>query len=119
MDDRRAAGSEPRMVVPVLEEMRIRALGVIEDAVVELSPGFTAVTGETGAGKTMVVTSLGLLLGGRADPALVRIGTKSAVVEGRITVDTGSAVAVRAEDAGAELEDDGALLVSRTVSAEG
>jgi DNA repair protein RecN (Recombination protein N) len=107
------------MVVSVLEEMRIRSLGVIEDAVVELSPGFTAVTGETGAGKTMVVTSLGLLLGGRADPALVRTGAKSAVVEGRITVDAGSAVAVRAEDAGAEVEDDGALLVSRTVSAEG
>ncbi|WP_431776816.1 DNA repair protein RecN [Streptomyces cucumeris] len=106
------------MVVHVLEEMRIRALGVIDDAVVELSPGFTAVTGETGAGKTMVVTSLGLLLGGRADAALVRIGAKAAVVEGRITVDARSAAAVRAEEAGAEL-DDGALLISRTLSAEG
>jgi DNA repair protein RecN (Recombination protein N) len=98
--------------------MRIRSLGVIDDAVVELSPGFTAVTGETGAGKTMVVTSLGLLLGGRADPALVRIGAKSAVVEGRITVPEGASAIVRAEEAGAEL-DDGALLISRTVSAEG
>ncbi|GGS70098.1 DNA repair protein RecN [Streptomyces daghestanicus] len=102
----------------MLEEMRIRSLGVIDDAVVELSPGFTAVTGETGAGKTMVVTSLGLLLGGRADPALVRIGVKNAVVEGRVTVPPDAAVAVRAEEAGAEL-DDGALLISRTVSAEG
>ncbi|WP_307037540.1 DNA repair protein RecN [Streptomyces canus] len=98
--------------------MRIRSLGVIDDAVVELSPGFTAVTGETGAGKTMVVTSLGLLLGGRADPALVRIGADKAVVEGRISVPAGSSVVVRAEEAGAEL-DDGALLISRTVSAEG
>ncbi|MFH8612461.1 DNA repair protein RecN [Streptomyces sp. NPDC018029] len=98
--------------------MRIRSLGVIDDAVVELSPGFTAVTGETGAGKTMVVTSLGLLLGGRADPALVRIGAKSAVVEGRIAVPADAAAVVRAEEAGAEL-DDGALLISRTVSAEG
>ncbi|MFF7393714.1 DNA repair protein RecN [Streptomyces scabiei] len=98
--------------------MRIRSLGVIDDAVVELSPGFTAVTGETGAGKTMVVTSLGLLLGGRADPALVRIGAKNAVVEGRIAVPEGAAAVVRAEEAGAEL-DDGALLISRTVSAEG
>ncbi|WP_172386441.1 DNA repair protein RecN [Streptomyces sp. MNP-20] len=106
------------MVRSVLEEMRIRSLGVIDDAVVELSPGFTAVTGETGAGKTMVVTSLGLLLGGRADPALVRIGAKSAVVEGRVTVPAGAAAALRAEEAGAEL-DDGALLISRTVSAEG
>ncbi|WP_199566507.1 DNA repair protein RecN [Streptomyces corynorhini] len=102
----------------VLEEMRIRSLGVIDDAVVELSPGFTAVTGETGAGKTMVVTSLGLLLGGRADPALVRIGAKSAVVEGRVTMDADAPAARRAEEAGAEL-DDGALLISRTVSAEG
>ncbi|MEU8684703.1 DNA repair protein RecN [Streptomyces sp. NPDC048611] len=98
--------------------MRIRSLGVIDDAVVELSPGFTAVTGETGAGKTMVVTSLGLLLGGRADPALVRIGAKSAVVEGRIGVRPQAPAAIRAEEAGAEL-DDGALLISRTLSAEG
>ncbi|PIM72358.1 DNA repair protein RecN [Streptomyces sp. JV178] len=98
--------------------MRIRSLGVIDDAVVELSPGFTAVTGETGAGKTMVVTSLGLLLGGRADPALVRIGAKNAVVEGRIAMPDGASAVVRAEEAGAEL-DDGALLISRTVSAEG
>ncbi|KJY47495.1 DNA recombination protein RecN [Streptomyces sp. NRRL S-444] len=98
--------------------MRIRSLGVIDDAVVELSPGFTAVTGETGAGKTMVVTSLGLLLGGRADPALVRIGAKAAVVEGRIVMRPDAPAAVRAEEAGAEL-DDGTLLISRTVSAEG
>ena len=106
------------MVVSVLEEMRIRALGVIDDAVVELAPGFTAVTGETGAGKTMVVTSLGLLLGGRADAALVRVGAKSAVVEGRIAVTPDAPAARRAEDAGAEF-DEGALLISRTISAEG
>ncbi|MFI2290761.1 DNA repair protein RecN [Streptomyces niveus] len=98
--------------------MRIRSLGVIDDAVVELSPGFTAVTGETGAGKTMVVTSLGLLLGGRADAALVRIGAKAAVVEGRLTMAADAPAARRAEEAGAEL-DEGALLISRTVSAEG
>lgn len=106
------------MVVSVLEEMRIRALGVIDDAVVELSPGFTAVTGETGAGKTMVVTSLGLLLGGRADAALVRVGAKAAVVEGRVVVAPEAPAARRAAEAGAEL-DEGALLISRTLSAEG
>ncbi|MCZ7430517.1 DNA repair protein RecN [Streptomyces sp. WMMC1477] len=106
------------MVVPVLEEMRIQALGVIDDAAFELSPGFTAVTGETGAGKTMVVTSLGLLLGGRADAGLVRAGARAAVVEGRIAVPEDGAVARRAAEAGAEL-DEGALLVTRTVSAEG
>lgn len=115
---RRTRGLGPRKVVSVLEEMRIRSLGVIDDAVVELSPGFTAVTGETGAGKTMVVTSLGLLLGGRADPALVRIGAKSAVVEGRIRMPVDAPAALRAEEAGAEL-DEGTLLISRTISAEG
>lgn len=98
--------------------MRIQSLGVIDDAVVALSPGFTAVTGETGAGKTMVVTSLGLLLGGRADAALVRIGHKSALVEGRIVVAERSAVTERVQEAGADIED-GTLLISRTVSAEG
>ena len=58
----------------MLEEVRITGLGVIDDAVLELSPGFTVVTGETGAGKTMVVTGLGLMFGGRADPARVRPG---------------------------------------------
>ena len=85
---------------------------------VELAPGLTVVTGETGAGKTMVVTSLGLLLGGRADPGLVRGGAGRAVVEGRLELPADSPVALRAVEAGAEL-DDGALLISRTVSAEG
>jgi DNA repair protein RecN (Recombination protein N) len=102
----------------MLEEMRIRALGVIDDAVVELSPGFTVVTGETGAGKTMVVTSLGLLLGGRADAGLVRNGAERAVVEGRVLLPAGSPVAARAVEAGAELDGD-VLLLSRTLSAEG
>ncbi|WP_370094640.1 DNA repair protein RecN [Streptacidiphilus sp. MAP12-20] len=106
------------MVRGVLEEMRIRALGVIDDAVVELAPGFNVVTGETGAGKTMVVTSLGLLLGGRADPGLVRTGAERAVVEGRVELPVGSPAAERALEAGAEL-DEGSLLLSRTVSAEG
>ncbi len=98
--------------------MRIQSLGVIDDAVVALSPGFTAVTGETGAGKTMVVTSLGLLLGGRADAALVRIGHKAAVVEGRIVIADRGTVADRVQEAGADV-DEGTLLISRTVSAEG
>lgn len=107
------------MVVSVLEEMRIQSLGVIDDAAFELSPGFTAVTGETGAGKTMVVTSLGLLLGGRADAALVRAGAKSAVVEGRFELSADDAAARRASEAGAELDDGTTLLISRTISAEG
>src|ERR1700746_3750066 len=98
--------------------MRLRDLGGIDDALVWLAPGLPVVTGETGAGKTMVVTSLGLLLGGRADPALVRGGAERAVVEGRLDLPAGSPAAARALEAGAEL-DEGALLISRTVSAEG
>jgi DNA repair protein RecN (Recombination protein N) len=104
----------------VLEEVRITALGVIEDAVLELSPGFTAVTGETGAGKTMVVTGLGLMFGGRADPARVRPGADRATVEGRLRIEPDSKVAQQVLEAGGELDDDGgALIVSRSVSAEG
>jgi DNA repair protein RecN (Recombination protein N) len=102
----------------VLEEMRIRGLGVIDDAVLELSPGLTVVTGETGAGKTMVVTGLGLLLGARADPGAVRPGSRAAVVEGRLVLDAASRVAHRARDAGADLDDD-VLVLSRSISAEG
>ena len=73
----------------MLEEVRITGLGVIDDAMLELSAGFTALTGETGAGKTMVVTALGLLFGGRADPARVRPGAARAAVEGRLLVSRG------------------------------
>jgi DNA repair protein RecN (Recombination protein N) len=79
----------------VLEELRIQGLGVIEDAVLELAPGLTVVTGETGAGKTMVVQGLTLLFGGRADAGRVR------------------------PDAGRADLDDGALLVSRSVGSDG
>ena len=102
----------------MLEEVRISSLGVIDEAVLELSSGFTALTGETGAGKTMVVTALGLLFGGKADPARVRPGAPRASVEGRLIVS--EAVAREVENAGGDLDDDGsALVLSRTVSAEG
>ena len=104
----------------MLEEVRITALGVIEDAVLELSPGFIAVTGETGAGKTMVVTGLGLMFGGRADPSRVRPGAERATVEGRLRIEPDGRVAQQVLEAGGELDDDGrALIVSRSVSAEG
>jgi DNA repair protein RecN (Recombination protein N) len=102
----------------VLEEMRIRGLGVIDDAVLPLGPGLTVVTGETGAGKTMVVQGLGLLFGGRADAGRLRPGAARAVVEGRLVLGEGSAALDRARDAGAELDDD-ALLVSRSVGVDG
>ena len=102
----------------MLEEVRITGLGVIDDAMLELSAGFTALTGETGAGKTMVVTALGLLFGGRADPARVRPGAARAAVEGRLLVSPD--VAREVENAGGDLDDNGSSLVlSRSVSAEG
>jgi DNA repair protein RecN (Recombination protein N) len=101
----------------MLREIRIQNLGVIDDAVLELSAGLNVVTGETGAGKTMVVSGLGLLLGARADAALVRTGARSAVVEGMVDVEETHPAAVRAADAGGDVAD--GLILARTVSAEG
>jgi DNA repair protein RecN (Recombination protein N) len=104
----------------MLEEVRITGLGVIDDAVLELSPGFNVVTGETGAGKTMVVSGLGLLFGGRADPSRVRPAAERASVEGRLSVAADGQVARQVNEAGGDLDDDGAeLILSRSVSAEG
>jgi DNA repair protein RecN (Recombination protein N) len=101
----------------VLEELRIRSLGVIEESVLELGPGLTVITGETGAGKTMVVTALGLLLGGRADSGIVRTGARHARVEGLVDAG-GPELADAVDEVGGELED-GRLVVARQVSAEG
>ena len=105
----------------VLEELRITGLGVIEDTTLPLTRGMNVITGETGAGKTMVVTGLGLLFGGRADAARVRTDPGRAVVDGRLrlTGSTASAVQARVADAGAEPDTDGSLLLSRTVTVEG
>jgi DNA repair protein RecN (Recombination protein N) len=85
-----------------------------------LSPGFNVVTGETGAGKTMVVSGLGLLFGGRADPSRVRPGADRAVVEGRLRVTPDSPIARQVSDSGGDLDDDGStLILTRSVSAEG
>ena len=102
----------------MIESLRIEDLGVIERADLRLSPGLTALTGETGAGKTMVLTSLGLLLGERADSSIVRTGRERTLVEGTFALDPGSRAAQRAVDAGAELDED-LLIASRTVPASG
>lgn len=102
----------------MIEELTIRDLGVIAEAVLPLGPGFTAVTGETGAGKTMVVSALGLLLGERADAGAVRQGQAQSWVEGRWIVAEDGPVAERVRLAGGDL-DGPELLLGRTVSAEG
>ncbi len=101
----------------MIHELRITGLGVIADATCGFAPGFTAVTGETGAGKTMVVSGLGLLAGGRADAGLVRAGESQAAVEGWFDA-PGEAVAAVVEEAGGVVDDDG-LMAARIIAARG
>jgi DNA repair protein RecN (Recombination protein N) len=101
----------------MITELRIADLGVIKDATIGLDPGLTVVTGETGAGKTMVVSGLGLLLGGRADPRSVRRGSERARVEGRFRIDN-PGLLQRVADAGGEMDDD-ELILARHVTAAG
>ncbi|MFM9377888.1 DNA repair protein RecN [Gordonia sp. VNK21] len=107
----------------MLEELSIRGLGVVESAAAEFSPGFTVLTGETGAGKTMIVTSLRLLSGARADAGRVRSGDEKAVVQGRFRLPPAAqrppAVDDVLESTGAELDDDDTVIAARTVGADG
>lgn len=108
----------------MLTEIRIDGLGVISTATAQFHEGLTVLTGETGAGKTMVVTSLHLLSGARADAGRVRLGANRAVVEGRFTLDEVNAAA-RGEServleaAAAEADDDGTVIAIRTVGSDG
>jgi DNA repair protein RecN (Recombination protein N) len=108
----------------VLSEIRIESLGAIGSAVAEFDRGFTVLTGETGTGKTMVVTGLHLLGGGRADPARVRSGADRAVVEGRFTtVDlnggAASDIAEILDASGAVRDDDDSVIAARSVGSDG
>ena len=98
--------------------IRLTSLGVIEEAELELSSGFTVITGETGAGKTMVVTALGLLRGERADLGLVRHGAAQARVEAAVDVPAGSPLEEIVTEAGGVVED-GEVLLGRVLSAQG
>lgn len=108
----------------MLAEIRIESLGAISTATAEFDRGLTVLTGETGAGKTMVVTGLHLLGGARADATRVRSGAERAVVEGRfLTTDLGPGVAGRVDDildsSGADRDDDGSIIAARSVSKDG
>ncbi len=100
----------------MIEEILIRDLGVISEAKLEFGPGLTVLTGETGAGKTMVLNALGLLLGERSDSSAIRKGQEQAFVEGRWLLAESAVTRIR--ELGIELED-AELLVNRSVSAEG
>jgi len=108
----------------VLSEIRIESLGAISSAVAEFDRGLTVLTGETGTGKTMVVTGLHLLGGARADPARVRSGAERAVVEGRFTTGdldgpASADVSELLDACGAERDDDGSVIASRSVTSDG
>lgn len=100
----------------MIEEIRIRDLGVISDAQLELGPGLTVLTGETGAGKTMVLNALALLLGSRSDSSAIRKGQQQAFVEGRWLLPK---QALERIEATGIVIDDGELIVSRSISSEG
>ncbi len=102
--------------VTKLEEISIRSLGVIESSNIEFHDGLTVLTGETGAGKTMVLTALGLVLGSKSDSDLVRIGAERATVTGRFSVN--KTIAHSISENGGQVED-GCAIITRTVSAQG
>ena len=108
----------------MIEELRIRSLGVIEEATIPLGPGLTVLTGETGAGKTMVLSGVNLIMGGRADGSMLRRDADRADVDGQwlLPHDLGSAVRERIDELGGDMEDgDGgtSLLLGRSISASG
>ena len=108
----------------MLAEIRIESLGAISTATAEFDRGLTVLTGETGTGKTMVVTGLHLLGGARADATRVRSGADRAVVEGRFTTTAlGDGVAARIDEildsSGADRDDDGSIIAARSVSRDG
>lgn len=110
----------------MIEEIHIHDLGVITDAVLPLGPGLSILSGETGAGKTMVVTALGMLLGNRADAGSVRSGSTKALAEATVRVPSDHAAVALVEESGGAVDsetvngtEESLVLLSRTVSAEG
>lgn len=99
-----------------LSEITIKNLGVIESATLEFDKGLTVLTGETGAGKTMVLTALNLILGGKSDSALVRTGQERLVASGRFTVS--KEIGESATEKGADLDGD-ELILTRNVNSDG
>src|SRR3954462_11784238 len=101
----------------MLSQLTVHNVALIEELVLELRPGFNVLTGETGAGKSMIVDALALVLGGRARPEIVRTGAREAEGAALFEIEPGSRVAARLEAAG--IPCDGELVVRRVVQAEG
>src|SRR5438552_13811682 len=102
----------------MLRELRIRNLAVIEEIAVPLAPGFNVLTGETGAGKSILVDAILLIIGARAQPELIRSGEESAVVEALFEVETSGPVAALLDEAG-HRPADGQLAAKRQLSRSG
>ena len=103
----------------MLKWMRLKNLALVDKADMEFGPGFNVITGETGAGKSVIMGGVGLLLGGRADKSAIRIGTDRCEVSGEFFVGGGSASRVKAilDEAGIESDPAGNLLVRRVITA--
>ncbi len=108
-----------RSVAATLASLRIRNLALVEDLEWTLAPGFTAVTGETGSGKSIIIGALKLLLGERADKSLIRAGADACTVEAMFEFDDPAAIDARLEENGAEPCNDGALILKRSFTAAG
>ena len=105
----------------MIEQLTVRDLAVVEQADIAFGPGLSAVTGETGAGKSVLLSAIGLLTGGRADRSEVRAGAPQADVRARVALPPAAlaAIAPVLEEAGLDPCEDGALLLRRTLSASG
>ncbi len=99
-----------------LDEITIRSIGVIDQATLEISKGLTVLSGETGAGKTMILTALNLILGGKSDSALVRKGSERLIASGRFTVPMSS---TKVFDECGVIVEDGELIITRSVTSDG
>ena len=102
----------------MINDLRIQNIGVIEDVSLEMSNGFTVLTGETGAGKTMILTAFQMIIGEKVDSSLVRASEKSALVEAFIKVPQDKELRQRLEELDVAIEDDGTQ-ISRTIAREG
>jgi DNA repair protein RecN (Recombination protein N) len=103
----------------MLASLRIRNLALVEDLEWTLGPGFTAITGETGSGKSIIIGALKLVLGERADKSLIRSGADSCAVEAVFELDDAAAINARLEEIGAEPCNEGALILKRSFTAAG
>jgi DNA repair protein RecN (Recombination protein N) len=102
-----------------LEEISIRNLGIIDQSTLELGSGLNVLTGETGAGKTMILTALALVLGGKSDSALVRSGSERLIASAQFSLPTITAdLREIAENSGSDISD-GSLILTRTVNSDG